>query len=66
MRSITSRCSIVATSRIRPPQLFAVDARDPATLPGAVVTVVLAAIVAAYLPARDASRVDPVEVLRAP
>ena len=46
-------------------QLFAVDARDPATLAGAVVTVVLAAMLAAYLPARDARRVDPVEVLRA-
>jgi putative ABC transport system permease protein len=47
-------------------QLFAVDPRDPATLAAAVVTVVLAAMLAAYLPARDASRVDPVEVLRAP
>jgi putative ABC transport system permease protein len=45
-------------------QLFAVDPRDPATLAEAVLTVVLAATLAAYLPARDASRVDPVEVLR--
>jgi ABC-type lipoprotein release transport system permease subunit len=47
-------------------QLFGVDARDPTTLAAVTLTVILAATIAAYLPARCASRVDPVEVLRAP
>ena len=41
-----------------------VDARDPATLATTVVTVALAALVASYLPARRASRIDPMGVLR--
>jgi predicted permease len=46
--------------------LFGVEARDPVVLVGAVAGVVMAACLAAYVPARGASRVDPVEVLRAP
>jgi putative ABC transport system permease protein len=46
-------------------QLYQVDVRDPFTLGVAAATVVSAAIVAAYLPARQASRVDPAVVLRA-
>ena len=46
-------------------QLYDVDANDPVTLAGAAVTVVAAALVAAYIPARRASRVDPVTVLKA-
>lgn len=46
-------------------QLFEVNARDPVTLTAAVVTVAAAALVAAYLPARHATRVNPIEVLRA-
>jgi predicted permease len=45
-------------------QLYQVETNDPVTLAGAAVTVLAAAITAAYVPARRASRVDPVLVLR--
>ena len=45
-------------------QLYQVDTNDPATLTGAVITVLVASLAAAYLPARRASRVDPIIVLR--
>jgi ABC-type lipoprotein release transport system permease subunit len=59
---------LVATQWLRQvaeAQLYQVDVRDPFTLGVAAATVVSAAIVAAYLPARQASRVDPAVVLRA-
>lgn len=40
-------------------QLFDVDVNDPATLAAAVLTVTVAALAAAYLPARRAGRIDP-------
>jgi putative ABC transport system permease protein len=46
-------------------QLIDVNARDPLTLVAVVVTVAVAALVAAYLPARHVTRVDPIGVLRA-
>jgi len=46
-------------------QLIDVNARDPLMLVAAVITVALAALVAAYVPARHATRVDPSGVLRA-
>lgn len=46
-------------------QLVEVDTRDPVTLVAAVSTVLLAALVAAYVPARQTTRVDPISVLRA-
>ena len=45
--------------------LFGVAPHDPATLAGAVVLVCVAALVAAYLPASRAARVEPAELLRA-
>jgi putative ABC transport system permease protein len=51
--------------RIAEAQLFEVNARDPVTLAAAAITVAVAAVAAAYLPARHASRVDPILVLRA-
>ena len=46
-------------------QLFRVDTDDPAMLVAAVATVILAATAAAYLPARRAARIDPIQALRA-
>ena len=55
----------LATTRVMQSLLFGVSATDPLTL--GVVTVLLlgVAVAAAWLPARRASRVDPVEALRA-
>jgi ABC-type antimicrobial peptide transport system permease subunit len=51
-------------SRLAEAQLYDVDTRDPATLAAAVIAVTLAALAAAYLPARQAARIDPMAVLR--
>jgi putative ABC transport system permease protein len=46
-------------------QLYEVNTRDPWLLAAAAAAVLVAALVAAYLPARRATRIDPVTVLRA-
>lgn len=51
--------------RLAEAQLYKVDTHDPVTLGAATIVVLAAAVLAAYLPARRASRVDPVRVLRA-
>jgi putative ABC transport system permease protein len=51
--------------RIAEAHLFKVDVRDPFMMAAAAITVAAAAFVAAYWPARHASRVDPIVVLRA-
>lgn len=58
---------LVATQglrRIAEAQLYDVNARDPITLVAAAITVAMTALLAAYFPARHASRVDPIVVLR--
>ena len=45
-------------------QLFGVSPTDPATLATVIVTVLVAALLASWLPARRASRVEPQAVLR--
>ena len=54
----------VATTRVMQSLLFNVSPTDPLTLGGVAVVLAVLGAVAAYAPARRATRVDPVEVLR--
>ncbi len=53
-----------AASRSVGSMLFGLTPTDPATIVGAIVVLAAAAQLAAYLPARRASRVDPLVALR--
>jgi predicted permease len=52
-------------SRLAEAQFFKVETHDPLIVVAVAVTVIAAAVVAAYLPARRATRINPTEVLRA-
>ena len=52
-------------SQLAESQFLKVDTSDPLTLVAAIATVVVAAVLAAYLPARRATRINPTDVLRA-
>jgi putative ABC transport system permease protein len=54
----------LALTRLLRSELFEVSATDPFTLAGAAALLVLVAAVATWLPARRATRVSPMEVLR--
>jgi putative ABC transport system permease protein len=54
----------VAATRVLTAMLFGISAFDPLTFAGVVGSVALVATAACYVPARRASRVDPVVVLR--
>jgi len=54
----------VALGRVVQSQLFDLSARDPLALAGAAVVLAVVAVVAGYLPARRATRVDPMLALR--
>lgn len=54
----------LAASRLVESYLFAMKPTDPAALLGAVTILVSAAMLAGYLPARHASRIDPMVALR--
>ena len=54
----------LATSRGLGARLFGVSATDPATFAVAAVFLAVAGVAAAYVPARRASRIDPVVLLR--
>jgi ABC-type lipoprotein release transport system permease subunit len=52
-------------ARFAETQLFDVQTKDPVTLAGAAITVLIAALAAAYVPARRVVRIDAIVVLRA-
>jgi putative ABC transport system permease protein len=54
----------VCVSRLLRSFLFGISALNPAMFGGVVVIVAIVALLAAYLPARRAARVDPMMVLR--
>ncbi|MFN7993641.1 MAG: ABC transporter permease [Bryobacteraceae bacterium] len=54
----------LAAGRILNSMLFQVNARDPLTISGVVIVLLLVSMAAALLPARRATRVDPISALR--
>jgi putative ABC transport system permease protein len=57
-------CSVLLARLLRS-QLFGVSSADPLTLAGVVLLIAVVAVVAAIVPARRASSVDPITALRA-
>lgn len=55
----------LATARLLSSLLFEVTPFDPVSIGGAVLVLLVVAVVAAYIPAHRATRIDPVEALRA-
>ena len=55
----------LAGSRLLSALLFEVNATDPVSLVGSAVTLLLVALLAAYVPAYRATKVNPMETLRA-
>ena len=62
---LTGIPAALAGTRLLESLLFELPPRDPLTLAAAAGFMVLLAVTAAYLPARRASRVDPMAALRA-
>jgi predicted permease len=68
MSGIGAICGLIAAftaTRLMESLLFEVSPADPATYVAASAGMILAAFLGSYLPARKATRVDPVEALRA-
>jgi ABC-type antimicrobial peptide transport system permease subunit len=55
----------LATTRLASSMLYGVEPRDPLTFVGVVVLLVLVALGASWLPAKRATRVEPIIALRA-
>jgi len=55
----------LAASRLLTKLLFEISPADPISLIGSAVLLLIVALIAAYVPARHATRVDPVQALRA-
>ncbi len=54
----------VVASRVVESFLFRMKPTDPLALAGSVLTLVIAALLAGYVPARSASRIDPMVAIR--
>jgi putative ABC transport system permease protein len=54
----------IALTRVMKGLLFHVSATDPATFAGVALLFILVALAASYIPARRATRIDPMEALR--
>jgi ABC-type antimicrobial peptide transport system permease subunit len=54
----------IATKRLASSLLFGIGADDPVTIVGAVMLMIVVPALAGYIPARRASRVDPMIALR--
>lgn len=63
--AIAGLAGALATSRVLSALLFQVSPSDPASLGGACLVLLLVGGLAAYVPARRATRIDPVQALRA-
>jgi putative ABC transport system permease protein len=63
--AVAGLVAALATSRVIAKLLYEVSPADPISLIGASAVLLLVALVAAYIPARQATRVDPVTALRA-
>ena len=63
--AIAGLAGALATSRVLSALLFEVSPSDPVSLGGACLVLVLVGAIAAYVPARRATRIDPVQALRA-
>ena len=61
---LVGAAAAMATSKLISGLLFDVSARDPLTLAGAAAILAITTLLAGYLPARRAARVDPTMVLR--
>lgn len=63
--AISGLAAALALTRLMKSLLFEVSPADPLTYLAASAFLILAAILGSYLPARRATRIDPVEALRA-